>query len=51
MLMLQPLNEKSSRVVPEMAATVTVVFLLGATDNGTACLHSTVVSLVHAVVV
>ena len=34
-----------------MAVTVTVVRLLGATDDGTACLHSTVVSLDHAVVV
>ena len=34
-----------------MAATITVVCLLGATDDGTACLHSTVVSLDHAVVV
>ena len=34
-----------------MAATVTVVRLLCATDDGTACLQNTVVALDHAVVV
>ena len=50
MIQIQPSKEKSARAVPEMFVTVTVVCLLGATDNGTACLHSTVVSLDHAVV-
>ena len=48
---IPPSKEKRARDVPEMAATVRVVRLLGTTDDGTACLHSTVVSLDHAVVV